>query len=118
MPKVMITDDSLFIRNKLAKTLGARGYETVMAKDGEQAVRVYREARPDAVLMDITMPGKNGLEALSEIMQFDPRARVVMLTALDQKSVAVTAIVSGAKDFLAKPVRPEQLIATLEKVLR
>ncbi len=118
MPKVMITDDSLFIRNKLAKTLGERGYETALAKDGEQAVRVYREARPDAVLMDITMPGKSGLDALNEIIELDPHARVIMLTALDQKSVAATALVAGAKDFMAKPVRPEQLMAALEKVLR
>jgi len=118
MPKILVTDDSHFIRNKLAKLLTKHGYEIVQARNGVEAVRIYREDKPDVVLMDITMPGKNGLEALSEIMQFDPRARVVMLTALDQKSVAVTAIVSGAKDFLAKPVRPEQLIATLEKVLR
>jgi len=70
------------------------------------------------VLMDITMPRKNGLEALSEILELNPDAQVVMLTALDQKSVAATAIMFGAKDFLAKPVSPGLLIQTLEKVLR
>jgi len=118
MATVMITDDSLFIRNKLAKLLAQKGYETLLAGDGVEAVRVYRESKPDVVLMDITMPRKNGLDALSEILQFDPRARVIMLTALDQKSVAATAIMTGAKDFLAKPVRSERLIMTLEKVLR
>jgi two-component system chemotaxis response regulator CheY len=118
MPKVMIADDSLFIRNKLAKLLVQHGYETVLVSDGVEAVRVYRETKPDVVLMDITMPRQNGLEALTDILKFDPRARVIMLTALDHKSVAATAIVFGAKDFLAKPIRYEQLIRTLEKVLK
>ena len=81
-------------------------------------MRLYREVRPDAVIMDITMPRKNGLEAMSEILALDPRARVIMLTALDQKSVATTAIVFGAKDFLTKPVLPDHLLLTLKKVLR
>jgi chemotaxis receptor (MCP) glutamine deamidase CheD/CheY-like chemotaxis protein len=118
MAQVMITDDSLFMRNKLARLLAKHNYETIQASDGVEAVRLYREARPDVVLMDITMPRKNGLEALADILKFDPRARVIMLTALDQKSVAATAILTGAKDFLAKPVRPERLLLALEKALR
>jgi two-component system chemotaxis response regulator CheY len=117
MPKVMVADDSLFLRNKLAKLLTEHGYDTTLAENGTQAVRLYREVKPDAVLMDITMPRKNGLEAMSEILKLDPRARVIMLTALDQKSVAATAIVFGAKDFLAKPVQPERLLLMLKKVL-
>jgi two-component system chemotaxis response regulator CheY len=118
MPKVMITDDSYFIRKKLSKLLAEHGYDIVMAENGAEAVRIYRKSKPDVVLMDITMPRKNGLEALSEILTLDPRALVIMLTALDQKSVAATAIMFGAKDFLAKPVRPSLLIEALEKVLR
>ncbi len=114
----MITDDSLFIRHKLAKLLTEHGYEVIQAANGVQAVDIYRKDKPDAVLMDITMPGKSGLQALNEIILFDPCARVIMLTALDQKSVAATAIMSGAKDFMSKPVRPERLIQALEKVLR
>ncbi len=118
MAKVMITDDSLFMRNKLARLLAKHNYETIQAGDGVEAVRLYRETKPDVVLMDITMPRKNGLEALADILKFDPRARVIMLTALDQKSVAATAILTGAKDFLAKPVRPDRLLQALEKALR
>ncbi|MGD9101331.1 MAG: response regulator [Anaerolineae bacterium] len=118
MPKVMITDDSLFIRNKLARLLGQHGYETIQAVDGVEAVHMYREARPDLVLMDITMPRKNGLDAMAEILQFDPRALVIVLTALNQKSVAATAIMTGAKDFLAKPVRPQRLLMSMEKTLK
>jgi two-component system chemotaxis response regulator CheY len=118
MPKIMITDDSLFIRSKLANLLAAYGYETVQAGDGVQAVHVYREARPDVVLMDITMPRMNGLEALAEIRRLDPRASIIMLTALDQKLVVANAILAGARDFLTKPIHPERLIMALEKALR
>ena len=118
MPKVMITDDSYFMRNKLSKLLAEHGYEIVQAGDGVEAVHLYHKDKPDVVLMDITMPRKNGLDALSDILELDPRALVIMLTALDQKSVAATAIMFGAKDFLAKPVCPNLLIKTLEKVLR
>ena len=75
MSKVMIVDDSLFMRNHLAKLLAKNGYETVLAEDGEQAVKNYWQTRPDAVLMDITMPRKDGLQALTEIREFDRRAK-------------------------------------------
>ena len=83
MPKVLIVDDSLFMRNRLVKLLTEHKFETVTAYDGVEAVRVYREARPDAVLMDITMLHKDGLQVLTDICNFDSRARVIMLTALD-----------------------------------
>jgi two-component system chemotaxis response regulator CheY len=118
MSKVMIADDSLFVRRRIAKLLANFGYEPVMAGDGEEAVHNYRQANPDAVLMDITMPRKDGLEALTEIRQFDPQAKVIMLTALDQQSVVTQAIQFGAKDFLVKPVPPHQLIMAVQKVLR
>jgi two-component system chemotaxis response regulator CheY len=118
MSKVMIVDDSLFVRKHLTKLLTNFGYETIMASDGEEAVHAYRQSSPDVVLMDITMPRKDGLRALAEIRQFDPRAKVVMLTALDQQAVATQAIQIGAKDFLVKPVPPNRLIMTLQKLLR
>jgi two-component system chemotaxis response regulator CheY len=78
---------------------------------------MYRSEKPDIALMDVTMPHKDGLEALSEIRELDPQAKVVMLTALDQQTVMVQAMRLGAKDFLTKPVVPDRLVATLEKVL-
>ena len=117
MPKILIVDDSLFMRNRLTKLLTEHEYETVTAGDGVEAVRVYKEARPDAVLMDITMPRKDGLEALAEIRSLDFASKVVMLTALDQPQLASQAVLSGAKDFMTKPVRPDRLLMTLKKVL-
>jgi two-component system chemotaxis response regulator CheY len=105
------------MRNRLTKLLIKHGYETIAAENGEQAVHVYRRDNPDAVLMDITMPRKDGLEALTEIHQFDSRAKVIMLTALNQQSAVTRAIQIGAKDFLVKPILPDQLITVLRKVL-
>jgi two-component system chemotaxis response regulator CheY len=118
MAKVMIVDDSLFMRNHLSILLAKNGYETVLAEDGEQAVIIYRQASPDAVLMDITMPRKDGLQALTEIREFDVKAKVIMLTALDQELAATIAIHVGAKDFLVKPVPPSRLLTALQRVLR
>jgi two-component system chemotaxis response regulator CheY len=117
MHKVMIVDDSLFMRNRLDKLLTKNGYETVIARDGVEAVRVYGEARPDVVLMDITMPRKDGFQALTEICQIDPAAKAIMLTALDQPLLAGQAVLAGAKDFMTKPVRSYELLTALKKVL-
>lgn len=117
MSKVMIVDDSKFIRNRLDKLLSERGYETVLAEDGTQAIDAYPMTQPDVVLMDITMPNMNGLDALAKIRLLDPQARVVMLTALDQKLIATRAVHMGAKDFLVKPVKPAKLLSTLREAL-
>jgi two-component system chemotaxis response regulator CheY len=118
MAKVLIVDDSLFIRNYLSKLLAKNGYDTVVAENGEQAVYTYRRTHPDAVLMDITMPRMDGLQALIEICEFDARAKVIMLTALDQEQAATRAIHLGAKDYLVKPVPPNRLLMALQKALR
>jgi two-component system chemotaxis response regulator CheY len=118
MAKIMIVDDSLFMRNHLSKLLAKNGYETILAENGEQAVIAYRRASPDVVLMDITMPRKDGLQALTEIRELDIKAKVIMLTALDQELAATRAIHVGAKDFLVKPVPPGRLLKALQRVLR
>jgi len=118
MPKVMVVDDSLFMRNHLAKLLTEHTYEVVLAESGEEAVKTYRSARPDIVLMDVTMPQMNGLSALTEIREFDRRAKVIMLTAMDERLLASHAIQMGAKDFLMKPVPLDKLLMALQKALK
>ncbi len=117
MPKVMIVEDSLFMRNHLAKLLTEHGYQVVQAENGEEAVKVYRSARPDIVLMDVAMPQMNGLAALVEIREFDRQAKVIMLTAMDGRLLASHAVEMGAKDFLMKPVSLDKLLVALQKVL-
>ncbi|MEE8390802.1 MAG: response regulator [Anaerolineae bacterium] len=114
---IMIVDDSLFMRNHLSKLLTKNGYEIILAENGEMAVNTYRQSRPDVVLMDITMPRKDGLQALAEIREFDAMAKVIMLTALDQELAATQAIHLGARDFLVKPVPSNRLLMALQRVL-
>jgi two-component system chemotaxis response regulator CheY len=117
MPKIMVVDDAQFMRVRLTKLLTSNGFEVVEAEDGEQAVQVYQSANPDAVLMDITMPQKDGLEALAEIRAHDPKAKVIMLTALGQESMVVQAVQAGAKDYVVKPFDPNRVMMALQKVL-
>ena len=117
MPKILIVDDAQFMRMRCGKLLEKYGYEVVEAENGRQAVERYRECQPDAVLMDITMPEMDGLEALREIRKMDPAARVAMLTALGQQGVVIEAIKAGAKDFIVKPFEQERVLESLRKLL-
>lgn len=117
MRKIMVVDDTQFMRMRVTKLLTEHGYEVIEVTNGEAALQTYRWANPDAVLMDITMPYKDGLTALAEIRHFDPQARVIMLTALGQQSLVLQALQNGAKDFLVKPYDPERILNTLQKVL-
>lgn len=117
MPKVMIVDDAQFLRVRLSRLLLENGYEVVEAENGSQAVTTYLAARPDVVLMDITMPEQDGLVALRAIRGADPGAQVVMLTALGQESIVLEAMRNGAKDFVVKPYQPERLLSAIQKAL-
>ncbi|MEW5959933.1 MAG: response regulator [Chloroflexota bacterium] len=117
MQKIMVVDDAQFMRVRLTKLLAGHGFEVVEAENGEQAIQIYQTAKPDAVLMDITMPQKDGLEALGEIRKLDPKAKVIMLTALGQESMVVQAIQGGAKDYIIKPFDPDRVMTALQKTL-
>jgi two-component system chemotaxis response regulator CheY len=118
MARVLIVDDSAYLRSHLAKLLGERGYKTCCAENGEEAVELYRQVKPDVVLMDITMPKMNGMDALAHIRVIDPKARVIMLTALDQRLIAARAVHIGASDFLIKPVTTAGLLMAIQHALR
>lgn len=103
MATILVVDDAAFMRMRTSKILTEAGYDVVQAENGMDAVEKYRAKRPDAVLMDITMPEMDGLTALREIKAIDPTARVAMVTALGQQQIVLEAVKSGAKDFLVKP---------------
>jgi two-component system, chemotaxis family, chemotaxis protein CheY len=117
MAKILIVDDAEFLRMRISKMLIGDGYEVVEAENGAIAVEKYKEVKPDVVLMDITMPEMDGLTALKQIRAFDPKARVVMLTALGQESVVLEAIKSGARDFVVKPFERERVLSAITKLL-
>jgi two-component system, chemotaxis family, chemotaxis protein CheY len=117
MAKILIVDDAEFLRVRLTRMLGTDGYQVFQAENGVKAVSTYKEIRPDVVLMDITMPEMDGLTALKEIVGFDPKARVVMLTALGQESVVLEAVKAGARDFVVKPFEHERVMKAITKLL-
>ena len=117
MAKVLIVDDSAFLRMRNAAMVKELGHEVIEAGDGVQAVAAYKSNKPDAVLLDITMPGMDGLEALKEILAFDPAARVAMVTAMGQQSIVMEAIKSGARAFVVKPFEPERVKSALTKLV-
>ena len=115
--KILIVDDAAFMRMMIKETLKSSGYENIIeAADGDQAVQTYKTEKPDLVIMDITMPNKNGLEALKEIKEFDPKAVIVMCSAMGQESMVVEAIRNGAKDFIVKPFKSERIIKTVQNI--
>jgi two-component system, chemotaxis family, chemotaxis protein CheY len=117
MAKVLIVDDAEFLRVRLTKMLSTDGYEVFQAENGVKAVATYKDIHPDVVLMDVTMPEMDGLTALKEIVGFDSKARVIMLTALGQESVVLEAVKSGARDFVVKPFEQERVMKAITKLL-
>lgn len=116
--KILVVDDAAFMRMMIRDNLKKNGYENIIeAADGEQAVQYYKAENPDLVIMDITMPNKNGLEALKEIKQLDPNAKIVMCSAMGQESMVVEAIRNGAKDFIVKPFKADRVLKTVQGIL-
>jgi len=112
--RVLIVDDSMLMRRMVGDCLADDGWEVVgEAVDGHDAVVRYRALRPDAVTLDIVMPRTDGMHALQNILQIDPDAKVVVISALNQTKMISEAIRKGAQDFIAKPFLPEQLQQTM-----
>lgn len=117
MRRLLVCDDIAFMRKLIRDVAREAGWEVVAeASNGAEAVNLYREHRPDLVTMDVVMPVMNGLEALRRIRIVDPDARVVMVTALDQKPTLMEAIRDGAHDFIVKPFERERVIGLLHKL--
>lgn len=115
--KVLITDDTAFMRMTLRNVLEKNGYEIAgEAEDGQQAVDKYEMIKPDLVTMDITMPNMDGITAIKLIMKQDPNAKIVVVSAMGQKALVIEALNSGAKDFIVKPFQPDRIVEALQKV--
>lgn len=118
MAKILCVDDAAFMRMMVKNTLSENGYTDLHeAVDGADAVAKYSELKPDFVIMDITMPNMDGLEALKAIRGKDPNASVVMCSAMGQEAMVIEAIKSGAKDFIVKPFKPDRIIKTVNSIV-
>lgn len=115
---VLIADDAMFIRVSLKKILENAGYKVVAeAQTGEEAVERYKKNLPDLVTMDITMPDMDGIEALEKIMQINPEAKVVMISAVGYQQNVLKAIQKGAKNFVVKPFTGEKVLEIIDPLM-
>ena len=115
---ILIVDDAAFIRMMIKDILTKNGYTIAAeAENGKIAVDKYNETKPDLVLMDITMPEMDGIQALKTIKGNDPGASVIMCSAMGQQAMVIEAIQSGAKDFIVKPFQAERVLEAVKKVI-
>jgi two-component system chemotaxis response regulator CheY len=116
--RVLVVDDAAFMRMMVKDILRKGGYEVIgEAEDGTRAIERYKELKPDLVTMDITMPDMDGIKAVKEIRKVDPRARIIMCSAMGQQAMVIDAIQAGAKDFVVKPFQPDRVLEAVRKVL-
>lgn len=116
---VLICDDSLLMRKMVGECLIDAGWTVAgEAANGREAVEMYEELRPDAVTMDIVMPGTDGIYGLTHILQADPEAKVVIVSALSHTKLISEAVRKGAQDFIVKPFLPEQMQETLGRCVK
>ncbi|HID32367.1 MAG TPA: response regulator [bacterium (Candidatus Stahlbacteria)] len=119
MAKVLIVDDALFMRRMLADILMRGGHEICgEAAGGSEAIKAYQEKNPDLVTMDIIMPDMSGIEAVKEIVKIDPKARILMVSAMGQQSLVIEAIQAGALDYVVKPFQPSRVLEAIERILK
>ena len=117
--RVLIVDDAAFMRMMLTDILIEKGYEIAAeAEDGEEALRLYKELKPDLVTMDIVMPGAGGIDSLRHILKEDPEAKILIVSALGQQALVKEAIEAGARGFVVKPFKPEKVIEEVENIFK
>ena len=115
---LLVCDDAAFMRMKIKDILTKNGYNVAgEAENGAKAVEKYNELHPDLVLMDITMPEMDGIQALKKIKEGDPSAMVIMCSAMGQQAMVIEAIQSGAKDFIVKPFQADRVLEAVKKVV-
>ncbi|MCZ6701088.1 MAG: response regulator [bacterium] len=115
--KILVVDDEPLFRKMLRRFLVGEGFSVIEARYGDEAILAYKNQRADLVLLDVRMPGKDGLETLRELKANDPEVRVMMLTAVCDEDVIDQALADGAADYVTKPINLKYLGATLQAVI-
>ena len=116
--RTLVVDDASFMREMIREIIEPEGFDVVVeAGDGTDAVAAFKEHSPDIVTMDIVMPKMSGIEAVKQIIQLDPGAKIVMCSALGQEALVMEALKAGASDFIVKPFKPDAVVLTLRKAL-
>lgn len=115
---ILVVDDAAFMRMMIKDVLSKNGFEILgEAENGAKAIEKYKELNPELVIMDITMPEVDGIQAVKEIKKMNGAAKVIMCSAMGQQAMVIEAIQAGAKDFIVKPFQAERIIEAVKKVL-
>jgi two-component system chemotaxis response regulator CheY len=115
---ILVVDDAAFMRMMIKDVLTKNGYVVLgEAENGQKAIEKYKELSPDLVIMDITMPEVDGIQAVKEIKKFDPSAKIVMCSAMGQQAMVIESIQAGARDFIVKPFQADRVIEAVKKVI-
>ena len=116
---VLIVDDIPFVRKTLKQILLNLGFRIAgEAENGDEAVKLFQETKPDLVTMDLVMPIMNGVEATRRIIQSNPSAKIVILSAMMQENLVTEAIIAGAKDYIMKPFQTDEVSRILNNALQ
>ncbi|MCX7708916.1 MAG: response regulator [Clostridia bacterium] len=116
--KILIVDDAAFMRMMIKDILSKNGYEVVgEAENGARAIEKYKELIPDLVVMDITMPEVDGIQAVKEIKKINADAKIIMCSAMGQQAMVIESIQAGARDFIVKPFQAERVVEAVKKVV-
>jgi two-component system chemotaxis response regulator CheY len=118
MATVLIIDDAVFIRTTIKNILQKNGFDVVgEAENGAMGLKLYQELKPDLVTLDITMPVMDGIQTLKAIRDYDLSAKVIMVSALGQETMIKEAVINGAKTFIVKPFKEEQVVKILNQII-
>jgi two-component system chemotaxis response regulator CheY len=116
--RILIVDDAQFMRFMIGDIVKSLGHAVVSeAENGKIGVEMYKQFKPDLVTMDLVMPEMNGLDALKAIREIDPKARIIVVSAIDQRESLMQAIRAGAADFIIKPFEEERVASAITKTL-
>ena len=115
--KILVVDDAKVVRMVVSQILKRNGYQVIgEAANGREAFEKYKALKPDAVTMDITMPEVDGIQGLKDIIAYDNQAKVIMISALDQRDALAEAIRHGAADYVVKPFEDDRMISALHEI--
>ena len=114
--EILIVDDAMFMRRIIRESLQEGGFKNLLeARDGEEALKICKKANPGLIFLDITMPGKSGMEVLKELLEIKPDVKVVMCSSIGQEETIRRAVQAGAVDFIVKPFQRERIAAIAGK---
>lgn len=114
---VLVVDDVAFVRKTLSEILTGAGFQVVgEASDGADAITLYTKLRPDVVTMDVVMPNMSGIDATRKILKLDKEAKIVIISAMGQENLVMEAINAGARDYVMKPFKAQDVIKTVERL--